>query len=69
MTGSSPAVRGMAWMALTGFLFILLNTIMKTLSPTPSSACATSPVSPSTSMRRSKPNARPSHSIAARASS
>ena len=32
MTGASPVVRGMAWMALTGFLFILLNTIMKTLS-------------------------------------
>ena len=32
MTGRSPVVRGMMWMALTGFIFILLNTIMKKLS-------------------------------------
>ena len=32
MTGPSPVVRGMWWMALTGFLFILLNAIMKKLS-------------------------------------
>src|SRR5436190_10132707 len=32
MTGSSPVVRGMLWMALTGFIFILLNAIMKKLS-------------------------------------
>jgi drug/metabolite transporter (DMT)-like permease len=28
----SPTVRGMLWMAATGFLFIVLNTIMKALS-------------------------------------
>jgi len=32
MTGASPVVRGMAWMALTGFVFILLNALMKKLS-------------------------------------
>ena len=32
MTGRSPVVRGMLWMVLTGFIFILLNTIMKKLS-------------------------------------
>jgi drug/metabolite transporter (DMT)-like permease len=32
MMHPSPTVRGMLWMALTGFLFIVLNTIMKVLS-------------------------------------
>jgi drug/metabolite transporter (DMT)-like permease len=32
MTGASPVVRGMLWMALTGFIFIVLNAIMKKLS-------------------------------------
>ena len=32
LSHSSPTVRGMLWMAATGFLFILLNTIMKRLS-------------------------------------
>ena len=27
MTGRSPVARGMLWMVLTGFIFILLNTI------------------------------------------
>ena len=32
MTGLSPVVRGMLWMAATGFIFILLNALMKRLS-------------------------------------
>ena len=32
MTGRSPVVRGMAWMAASGFIFVLLNAIMKKLS-------------------------------------
>jgi drug/metabolite transporter (DMT)-like permease len=32
MTGPSPVVRGMLWMAATGFIFILLNALMKKLS-------------------------------------
>jgi drug/metabolite transporter (DMT)-like permease len=32
MTGRSPVVRGMMWMALTGFIFVLLNATMKKLS-------------------------------------
>jgi drug/metabolite transporter (DMT)-like permease len=32
LSRTSPVVRGMLWMAATGFLFIVLNTIMKRLS-------------------------------------
>jgi len=32
LSQTSPVVRGMLWMAATGFLFIVLNTIMKRLS-------------------------------------
>ena len=32
LSQTSPVVRGMLWMAATGLLFIVLNTIMKRLS-------------------------------------